>query len=428
MTTTLPGAPSMPSLSSADLRRRRLAVMKRRATWLLVAVTAVFLAVTIFGGDGAWVGYVQATAEAAMIGGLADWFAVTALFRHPLGLPIPHTAIVAERKDQVAATLGEFIQDSFLTPATVLSRVRAARVTDRVAEWASDPVHAQRVAAEALGGAVKAADLLRDDDVHHALEKLLKERVEDVPVAPLAGRALEFLMRDGRHHQALDGMLRELDRYLDEHREELRVRLSAKSPWWLPRAAEDGIFERLIEGGRTIVHEMLEDPDHALRHRFDGRLVQLADDLQHSPEFLEKGEKLKHELLAQPQVGRLVTSMWSDAKEQLRLQSVDPTSELHTRLTTIVMGAASRLREDPELAAKAEESIETAVTYIVERFHGEIGRLVGDTIEKWDAEETSDRLELLLGPDLQYIRINGTVVGAAAGLVLYSIAQLLGGH
>jgi len=415
-----------PEVSGEAARRRRLQLMKRRATALLAAVTVVFVLVTVFGGDNTWAGYVQAMAEAAMIGGLADWFAVVALFRHPLGIPIPHTAIVVERKDQFAATLGGFIQDAFLTREAIITRLRAAKVIPRLADWLVMPDNASKVAAEVMGGAVTVVDLLRDEDVHRVMQRFVQERLETVPLSPLAGKSLRFAIRDGRHEQALDVALRELDRYLIENDEQLRTKLGGKSPWWLPNAAEDRIFERLIAAAHTVIGEMLEDREHNLRAAFEARLVVLAHDLEHDPAYIERGERLKHDVLAQPETQEWIAAIWRDAKEQLRAQAADPDSQLRQRLTGAIMTLGARFRDDPVLAEKAQHSLETAALYGVDRFQGEIGGLVSSTIARWDAEETASRLELLLGPDLQFIRINGTVVGALAGLVLHTVVALIG--
>ena len=416
---------SLPTVRAQEERRARLAAMKRRATALLGLATAVFLAVTLWGGDSTAAGYVQATAEAAMVGGLADWFAVTALFRHPLGIPIPHTAIVVARKDQFGETLGTFIEDAFLTPDAVLDRLRTAQVGPRVAAWLKDPTNADRLAGEVLGAAVQVSDLIRDDDVQKVVHGAIRTRVETVPIAPVAGRALDFLIRDGRHEEALDAVLREVDRFIDEHRDDLRVQLGRASPWWLPGAAEDRLFDRLVEGVRTLAGAMLDDRDHALRVRFETRLTELAQDLQTSDELLERGEQLKRELLSQPEIGDWIGGLWTDVKAHLREEAVRDDGDLRRRLTELLVGIGARL-EDPVMAERLDEAMATAVTYVVERFQGEIVSLVSGTIERWDAEETSDRLELLLGPDLQFIRINGTVVGALAGLVLHAVAQVLG--
>jgi uncharacterized membrane-anchored protein YjiN (DUF445 family) len=222
-------------------RRRELTVRKRWATGLLAFVAVVFVATAVWGGDATWVGYVEAMAAASMVGGLADWFAVTALFRRPLGLPIPHTAIVVERKDQFGATLAAFMRESFLTSEVLVERVRAAGVVERLGTWLAKEENAARVAAEVSDAAVAGADLLKDDDVHRVIEDLVRERVESTPLAPLAGRALRFFTQDGRHAELLDTMLVGLDRYLGAHAQELKAQLGARSPWWLPGAVEDRI-------------------------------------------------------------------------------------------------------------------------------------------------------------------------------------------
>jgi uncharacterized membrane-anchored protein YjiN (DUF445 family) len=360
-----------------------------------------------------------------MAGGLADWFAVTALFRRPLGLPIPHTAIVVERKDQFAATLGEFVQERFLTPDVVVERVRGAGLVERLAQWLADGGNAVRVAAEVSTALVAVADGLRDDDVHQTLEELLVARAERQPLAPLAGRALRFLTRDGRHQPLLDAALRGLDRYLDDHRAELKARFGKDSPWWLPGAVEDRIFERLIEAARSVIREMAGDHEHQLRRQFDARLATWAEELETSPSLRARGEQLKEEFLAQPEVREWVAAVWRDAKVELRKQAEDPRSELRHRLTGAIAGSGRRLREDHALAARLQHGIESGVRYVAQNFHGEIAGMVTTTVARWDASETAYRLELLLGPDLQYVRLNGTIVGAAVGLALHVVSRLV---
>ncbi|MDQ6727050.1 MAG: DUF445 domain-containing protein [Actinomycetota bacterium] len=420
-----PSAPAPGRPGAEQQRRRQLAVTKRRATALLGAVTLVFVVVSVWGGHSTWVEYMQATAAASMVGGLADWFAVTALFRHPLGLPIPHTAIVVERKDQFGATLGEFIRESFLTRNVLVDRVRSAGVVDRLAGWLSTEGNAARVAAELAGAAVAAADLLRDDDVHRAMEGLVRERVDAIPLAPLAGRALRFLIQDGRHDQVLDAALSGMEGYLGAHGQDLKKQFGHRSPWWLPGAMEDRIFDRLLEGVRSVLRDMAGDHDHELRRQLDARLRLLAAELETSVDLWERGERIKHELLSQPQVREWVTALWADAKGSLRDQACDPGSSLRRRMVVAVRAGGGRLRDDPELAATVERAVERAVGYLADHFDDDIAAFVSGTIARWDAEETASRLELLLGPDLQYVRINGTVVGAAAGLALHAIGRAL---
>jgi uncharacterized membrane-anchored protein YjiN (DUF445 family) len=420
-----PAAPVEPPRPADDrVRRRLLQQGRRRATGLLIAVALAFVALQIWGGDATWVGYAEAMVEAGMVGGLADWFAVVALFRHPLHIPIPHTAIIVERKDQFGETLGDFVQTSFLTPDIIAERVRAAGVVPRLAAWLADPGNADRLARHAADAAVTAADLLRDDEVHGAIEQVVRRRIEMTPLAPLAGRALGVMTEGGRHHDLLDVMLQALDRFLTENNASLRARFGNESPWWLPEAAEDRIFERLLDGARKVIGEVARNPDHELRADFDARVRRLVDELQTSPALGARGEDLKHELLDHPELRAWVAGMWTDVKAGLRGQAADPDSELRARLAAAIAALGHRLLDDPALAGRVEEGIEAGVRYIADHFSDEIGTMVSGTISRWDAHETADRLELLLGPDLQYIRINGTVVGSLAGLAIHTISQM----
>jgi uncharacterized membrane-anchored protein YjiN (DUF445 family) len=413
----------LPRPATDQVRRRLLTQGRRRAPGLLVAVACAFVGLQVWGSDATWVGYVEAMVEASMVGGLADWFAVTALFRHPLHIPIPHTAIIVERKDQFGETLGDFVQTSFLTPDIIAERVRTSRLVPRLAAWLSDRDNAARVARHAAEAAVTAADLLRDDEVHRALEEVARRRIETTPLAPLAGRALRVMTEDGRHHDLLDAMLRAIDRFLTDNRASLRARFGTESPWWLPEAAEDRIFERLLDGARNVLGEVARNPDHELRADFDARVHRLVDSLESSPAMRARGEELKRELLAQPELRAWVASVWTDLKAGLRAQAADPDSELRRRLADTIAALGQRLLDDPALADRVEQGVETGVRYVADQFSDEIGTMVSGTVARWDGREAADRLELLLGPDLQFIRINGTIVGGLAGLLIHAAGQ-----
>jgi uncharacterized membrane-anchored protein YjiN (DUF445 family) len=421
-----PAPDSLPPVAGEAQRRHDLAQMKRRATGLLVAMTAVFVIVTVFGSKHGWTGYLQATAEASMVGGLADWFAVTALFRHPLGVPIPHTAIIRERKEEFGRTLGEFVQENFLTADVVAERVRASQMSTRLGAWLADEKNAAVVAEHASDLAVALADLVRDEDVHRLIETEVSRAVDAIPLAPLAGRALRIVTANGRHQELFDAILRGLERFLDENRETLRVRFGQESPWWLPNAFEDRIFERLLDGFREFLHSVNNDPNHELRAQFDARVDDLADRLLHSDELRERGEQLKRDFLSHPQLRSWSASVWADVKQALRTQASDPSSELRRRIALAVSGIGRRLQDDPVLQQKADDVVETAIRYVTLNFRDEITGLVSGTIARWDPAETSDKLELLLGRDLQFIRINGTVVGGLAGLAIHAVAQAIG--
>lgn len=401
---------------------------RRQATGLLVAVTAVFAATTAALAATSpgyrWLLWIQATAVGSMVGGLADWFAVTALFRRPLGLPIPHTAIVVERKDRFAETLGSFVQESFLTPQAVSERIRAARAIPRTAAWLADPDHADLVAARATSVIRGAAELLRDEDVHEVLDALVRQRLDQIALAPVAGRALEELTRQDRHEPLVDAVLESLSVYLHRHGAELHERLGAYSPWWLPGPIGNRMVGRLLQRTEAVLDQMAHNRNHPLRHQLDAGLVKLAQDLQTSVEMRERGEKLKGELLSQPQIRGFADALWRDVKEQISEQADDPHSGLRASIARLVVQTGERLQHDPALQRSAERGLDAAARLILTTYEGELIALVSGTISRWDAQETSRRLELLLGPDLQWIRINGTVVGALAGLALHGLATV----
>jgi uncharacterized membrane-anchored protein YjiN (DUF445 family) len=421
------GTPTGPAGTTAAeaARRRQLVRARRQATGLLalVAIALVVAHVVTGDSDSGVSGYVIAGLEAAMVGGLADWFAVTAVFRHPMGLPIPHTAVIPERKDNFGETLGDFVQEHLLTRDAIVERVQAARPAHRVATWLAQPDNAARVAGHVVDASVTLADLLGDDDVHRAIDEAVRTRIDATPLAPLAGRGLDLLTDGGCHQQVLDVLLRAGDRFLRENRLSLRERFSDQAPWWLPDAVEDRVFDRLLDGVLRVLHEVARDPDHELRHEVDERVRGFARDLQASPALRQRGEELKRDLLAQPELRQWTSGVWGDLKATLRAQADDPASPLQQRLADAVVALARRVLDDPALAARVDEAVESAAGYVSQQFHDEIAAMVSTAIVRWDGNEASTRLELLLGPDLQFIRINGTVVGGLAGLLIHALSQ-----
>ena len=411
---------------SAEVRARQLAAARRRATALLAAVTVLFVAVTVAGAHGTLLGYVQAGAEASMVGGVADWFAVTALFRHPLGLPIPHTALIVERKDQFAATLGRFVQENFLNADVLTERIRTARIVPRLAAWLAEPANAARVAGHAADAVVTVAEALRDEDVQRVLTAELTRVIDTVEVAPLAGRALRAVIAGGQHAELFGTIVSAADRYLGDHKEELRELFEGEAPRWVPDAVYRRVFDRLYSRLRERLVAMAADPDDETRRQFDAWLARLPDRLETDPELRERGERLKHDVLGSTLLRDWSSELWQKVKDALRTQAADPESELRRRLADVLAAAGRRLGSDHRLADGLDRMIESGIRALVDHFHDELAGLVTGTIERWDAAETSNQLELLLGRDLQYIRINGTVVGAGVGLILHAVVQAVG--
>ncbi|MGI8694629.1 MAG: DUF445 domain-containing protein [Geodermatophilaceae bacterium] len=416
-----------PLTADEEVRRAGLARMKLIALGLFLAAAAVFLACVLLGGDaGPWVGYVRATAEASMVGALADWFAVTALFRHPLGIPIPHTAIIPRRKDQIGDALGVFVQRNFLTRTVLAEKLRSLGVARRTGEWLIEPEHARRLG-DNLGAALTGvSQVLRDDDVQAFVDHLVSSRIRSTPAAPLLAKVLEIAVEGGHHQEVLSTVLRGLRRFLDENRSVLRAKLGEESPEWVPEWIDDRVFAKAFSALQKFLGEVADAPDHELRRALDLRLQEYIVALRTDPATAERLEVVKHDILEHPSVKEWLGSLWGGIKKSLLELANDPSSELRTRLQSSIIHFGQTLRDDPELQAKLDHWIEGAAAYVVEQYSDDIADLVSGTVAKWDAVETSNRIELQVGRDLQFIRINGTIVGGLAGLVIYSVAQLIG--
>jgi len=421
-----PTAPLARSLDDPE-RARDLARMKRLATGLFLAAAAVFLACVLLGSEaGAWVGYVRATAEASMVGALADWFAVTALFRHPLGLPIPHTAIIPRKKDQIGASLGTFVQENFLTRAVVEEKLTTIDVPGRLGVFLAAPGRAERLAGDASAVLHSVADLLRDDDLQPAVAALVDRKLHATPAAPVVARVLELVVDGDRHQEVLSVALRGLARFLEDNRVVFRAQLGDASPAWVPDWVDDRVFDRVFAGVHTFLEEVGEDPRHELRRSYDARLRAYVHALRTDPGTAARVEELKKELLEHPAVRTWSGSLWTTLKDAVLSAAADPGSALRTRVTELIREGARLLQTDPTVRELVQRHAHTTAGYLVERFAGDVADLVGSTVERWDTEETSRRIELQVGRDLQWIRVNGTVVGGLAGLVIYTVAQLLG--
>jgi uncharacterized membrane-anchored protein YjiN (DUF445 family) len=317
------------------------------------------------------------------------------------------------------------VEENLLTPALKTDPVRNAKVPVRVADWLADDAHAAAVAGYVADAAHGLAGVVDEEDVERLIEEALRRAVDRVDPAALAARALTSLMAAGYHQEAFDAVLRGAARFLEDHRQDLQDQFLGKSPRWLPGAVDRRIFSALFKGGLDLIDEVLADPAHPYRAEVDRRLGELVDELRTSRRLRARIARAKDELLAQGHLPQLAASLWRDARATLAGQAADPGSELRTRLAAAVAGAGRRLRDDPVLLARADHLVESVATYVADHFHGEIGSLVDVAISRWDGEETARRLELLLGPDLQFIRINGTVIGGLAGLGIHAVEVLL---
>jgi uncharacterized membrane-anchored protein YjiN (DUF445 family) len=420
-----------PPIADEAEKQQALERMQRRATGLLIAAGVLFLVARWFESRHAWLGYVRAFAEAAMVGGLADWFAVTALFRRPLGLPIPHTAIVPTRKDRIGRSLGLFVQRNFLSPEVVGAKLRAAKVGEKAARWLAEPRHARMVARQVATGLSGAAEVLRDEDVQGFVERSLVSRARRVQVAPVIGRALTLLTAGGRHQELLDEALRLASRLVSENEELIRDRIAAEAPWWMPGAVEDRIHEKVVAAVERTLQDVAANPEHELRERFDEAVRGFAERLRTRPETIARAEAIKEDMLAHPAVRDYAATVWSDVKSALgryATADVEAAEDGQGALAAVERGLVSlgnAILADPALTAKVDAWVLDAALFAVEQYRSEVSALIESTVAGWDPDVTSRRIEIQIGRDLQFIRINGTLVGGLVGLVLYTVGRLM---
>jgi len=413
----------MQDITNPEERQRALDRMKRRATGLLVLMGAIFVATSLLEGH-AWVGYVRATAEASLVGGIADWFAITALFRHPLNIPVPHTAIIPARKDRIGRSLGNFVQNNFLSPEVLTAKLRAAQISRRAAEWLSDPERA-RTAAQHLASILRSAgSVIRDEDVHALLDRSVVEPLRRMAIAPVLAKGLALLTVDDRHQQLLDRVIHGLTRLVAENEALIRERIREESPWWVPELVDDRIHQKVLGGIERTLYEVGADPNHPLRHQFNELLADWMVQLQESPEVIARAEAIKQQVLDPETSGRLAASLWEELKQALGRQQLSDDGAPGAVARGLAALAAAAL-DDEALLEKIDGWVIGAVLRVVEQHRGEVGQLIAQTVSSWDPQETSRRIELLVGRDLQFIRINGTLVGGLVGLLIYTVTHAL---
>ncbi|WP_225802866.1 DUF445 domain-containing protein [Streptomyces sp. NK15101] len=418
------------SYTAADEEKSRgVRRMKTLATSLLLVVAVVYALATWARNEGwgAWAGYVAAAAEAGMVGALADWFAVTALFRRPLGLPIPHTAIIPTKKDQLGASLGTFVGENFLSADVVRGRLHALGIGSRLGTWLADPAHADRVTAELSTALRGALTVLRDADVQAVVGEAITRRAESAEIAPGLGKTLERIVADGAHHRAVDLVCSRAHDWLVTHGDSVMDAVQGGAPGWTPRFVDRRIGERVYKELLRFVTEIRDMPGHPARAAIDRFLADFAADLQADTDTRARVERLKADLLARPEIQDIIASAWSSIRSLIIAAAEDDHSQLRLRARASLISLGTRLATDPRLQGKVEGWAEDAAAYVVTTYRHEITSLITDTIAGWDATQTSRKIEANIGRDLQFIRINGTVVGALAGLLIYTVSRVAGG-
>lgn len=387
---------------------------------LLLLLMVVLFAVTL-NNPATWAAWLHAFAEAGMVGALADWFAVVALFRHPLGLPIPHTAIIQNRKDDLGESMSQFVAEHFLEPSVVRNKLQTANLAEFAIGFLKSE-KGRRSIEDFLGSVITwALGALHEQRVRRFLRRLSSKQLANAKLAPLLGHTLEWLIRGQRHQQMLTQVLRYAIVLLNDNRDTIREKVQQKSPWWLPGFIDDRIMKKLLERVEQQLFEMALDPDHPMRKQFNDWAQTLAHDLQHSRDLERWGDKFKQQILENDELQDYLYGLWRELANGIEKDLDKPESAIKQQLGEWVASIGQELDNDPDMQVWVNNWLTDAITNVVARNSAQIASLISDTVKSWDSKDASRRVELAIGRDLQFIRINGTLVGGMVGLIIHAV-------
>ncbi len=419
---------SFSGIENDEARRVTLRRYKALALSLLGLMAVTFLSCSWWQANreaAAWVGYVRAAAEAGMVGGLADWFAVTALFRRPLRLPIPHTAIIPRKKDQVAGSLSDFVSENFLNAETITQKVAQADVPRRAGIWLMQPGNAEMLSQRAGNMIRSAVESIDSVEAEEFIRAQLVNRAAEPLWGPPLGKLLEGLIEDGKVQPLVDDTVAWARLKVLGMEDTVVTMIDERMPKWAPRFAKELVGERVYRELVDFMAEVDADPEHEARRAIRRQIAQFAHDLQHDEVMIKRVESMKQDVLGSQAVGSMTRGLWEQISSALVSAAEDPDSPLRRKFTSLGLEWGTKLVDDPQVRAAAERNLQKLTYFVAENGAGEIVGIISETIQRWDGAEASDKIELMVGKDLQFIRLNGTLVGALAGFSIYAVSQLL---
>jgi len=390
---------------------------------MLTGMGAAFVATRMVPEPGFLTLLIQAGAEAGMVGGVADWFAVTALFRHPLGVPIPHTAIIPNNKDKIARTLGRFVANNFLTPEVLFRKLRQLQVGRRVANWLAAPATAGLIAHSITSALPHLIRSLRSRDLHDFLQRAFGEELSEPDVAPIIGHAIRLLTASGEADVLFDRAIEIAIRWIKDNRAQLDRLISEHSRWWIPKAIDRRIASAIMDGVTEVLTGLL-DPESEARTKFRADLVGIVTDLITSPEQRQHFNNAARRLFAHPDTRAWLTSIWKELCNAAVDDLARPESRLSIALERPISLVAQTLATDEITQQRIDDAVERVAHSLIS-WRTEIGAFIAEVVRSWDTRTLVDRLELVVGSDLQYIRMNGTIVGACVGCLIFIAARAL---
>lgn len=426
MPTRLRGRRTLGAVTPADFERlAQLRKMQGIALGLLVGMAVVFVVAFVLQDRYPWLSFVRAAAEGGMVGALADWFAVTALFRYPLGIKIPHTNLVSNKKDEIGAGLGAFVEENFLADDVVHEKLAGISGARAAGHWLQGTGNADRLATMASSAALGLLTVLDDNDVQELIEALARRHIIEPEWGPLLGRALDGFVAGNHQEPLIEIAAERLEDWLISHPEAFEHMLSKRLPSWLPSIAQRFVDDRVHAEAVRFAQAVRLNSQHPFRITIGDFLTDLARDLAEKPELQTQLEAFKHEVFDSPRIRALAASTWVTARSALVAMLEDPGSELRVRMVAALQDFGGRLVDEPTLQFKIDVWVMQVVEHLVHNYRHDLSNVIAETVQRWDAQEAAEKIELQIGKDLQFIRINGTIVGSLAGLAIYSIATLV---
>ena len=401
--------------------------MQRLATGMLVTMLVILILANLFLSAHPAVGYVRAFAEAAVVGALADWFAVTALFRQPLGLPIPHTAIIPRNKERIGQSLGRFVERNFASPEVVSAKLTGTDLSGKLAHWLSAPERTEVFADRVVSLIPQLLGAVGGHQVQHFVSDSVSKRVRGINLGPLLGEVVTMLTAERRHQVLLDKLLRAADEYVSANEPRIRQRVRDNTAWvWQRLSMDEKVADRVVAALREIIAEIARDPAHPLRLRLDEVIARLARDLATSPEYREQIALHTRKLMDYPALHDYTAGVWHDVLASMHEDISSRDSHIKAWLREATQAATRTLLRDEQLRCRLNEWMHNVVVEVVQAHQRDVGLLIADTVRDWDTETITRRIEQQVGEDLQYIRINGTLIGGLVGLAIYTISRAFG--
>lgn len=402
----------------------QLGRMRKIATGLLLLMAVVFVVARTLEPTYSYLSFVRAFAEAAMVGALADWFAVTALFRAPLGLPIPHTAIIPNNKDRIGASIANFLEHNFMTREVLREELKQIDFAGAAAGWLAKPENSIAVSKQVVSGIPAMFRVIEDRDASEFMQSTLNDLLGKIRIAPLLAELLSVLIADRRHQALFDRLIDIAADTLEKNRPFIRQKIHDKSPRWMPKFIDEKLYEKLLEETQSTLNEMKEEGSE-WRDRFQEYLEELTQNLKSSPQYEEKIRAYLDQLFKHPLFREYVSQVWQDIKGRLSRDAASENSKIVLNLDRAIQTFSLALKEDAAVQSKLNQSMRALLTEAIAGRRQAIAALVERVIQKWDAETVSRKFELYVGKDLQYIRINGTIVGGLVGVVLHAVSLML---